>query len=1095
LSTRFFTNEGANTLLKKFEGVFTHNPDIRFFDALVGFFRASGYFAVRPHLGNVPHIRVLVGINVDSLAADAHAQGLLFQGDPGRAVDDFVGALKNDIQEASYTREVEDGVRQFIEDVASEKLEIRAHPSRKLHAKIYIFRPENFNEHHAGYVITGSSNLTDAGLGTTESANYEFNVLLNNYDDVKFAGEEFEKLWTEGIPILPVEVNKARQETFLNDEFTPFEVYMKFLIEYFGRSVEFDPNSVSDLPSGFKRLTYQIDAVNQGFEMLRRHGGFFLADVVGLGKTVVAILIAKKYFYTNGYPAHNSRTLIVVPPALKVNWEETIEQFGLPNYRIVHNGSLHKIANPENYDLVIVDEAHKFRNDTAEGHRQLQALCKTPTRRILPDGRRARKAVILVSATPLNNRPEDIRNLVYLFQDARDSSLSISNLNAFFAKRIDEYRRARKLKDMNDMQAAVSDIYGRIREHVIAPLTVRRTRTDLRENRQYLEDLARQGITFPETAKPRKVLYQLNPGLELLYDQTMQWLAHPERGLTYNRYRAVQYLVPGKKLKYANADMLSLQLAKIMRTLLVKRLDSSFHAFRASLTRFQQANEAMVRMFEANRVVIAPNLNVNEYILDEREDELLELVAEMRDSDPTIEVCAADDFQPGFYDGLKHDQEVLETLVKSWAEVDEDPKLNEFLARLSRELLDKSINPEGKLVVFSESWETSHYLWEQLCRHGFERTLCVHAANRKQLRPQITANFDANIEASKQADDYDILISTEVLSEGVNLHRANVIVNYDTPWNSTRLMQRLGRINRIGSVAPKVYNYVFYPTAKVDNDIELHKRAIMKLQAFHSALGEDSQIYSQAEEVGTFGLFDRDQEEERDESLALLMELREFKNKAPARFRQIRNMPLRARTGRHDKTKPGTTIAFVRNQHRDAFYFVGPEGGVDELTFVQCARQFEAKPSEHSIGLHDRHHEQITLAVRDFSEKLQQELATRHVVDVAQGPQEKKALSFLDACANMPMVGAAEKQLIEAGKRAVRLGKFQQLVRDINRLQKTQQKQKNALVVVLDAVIEILGKYPVGEIEETAQLPAQRRLRESELKPEIIISESFAGGR
>ena len=269
MSTRFFTNEGENTLLKKFEGVFRHNIDIRFFDALVGFFRASGYFAVRPHLDNVPKIRVLVGIDVDALTADAHSQGLLFQEDPGRAVEDFVGALKNDIQGASYAKDVEDGIRTFIQDVADEKLQIRAHPSRKLHAKIYIFRPENYNEHHAGHVITGSSNLTDAGLGTTDTSNYEFNVLMSNYDDVKFATDEFEKLWEEGVPILPVEVTKARKETFLNDEFTPFEVYMKFLIEYFGRSVEFDPNSVTDLPSGFKRLTYQVDAVNQGFDMLQ----------------------------------------------------------------------------------------------------------------------------------------------------------------------------------------------------------------------------------------------------------------------------------------------------------------------------------------------------------------------------------------------------------------------------------------------------------------------------------------------------------------------------------------------------------------------------------------------------------------------------------------------------------------------------------------------------------------------------------------------------------------------------------------------------------------------------------------------------------
>ena len=185
------------------------------------------------------------------------------------------------------------------------------------------------NEHKSGSVITGSSNLTDAGLGTRETANYEFNVLLRDFEDVKFATAEFEKLWKESVSILPKEIGGLKKETFLNDEFTPYEIYIKFLIEYFGKSIEFDPSSVSDLPKGFMRLTYQVDAVNQGFELLRRHNGFFLADVVGLGKTVVAARIAKKFFYTNGYPSHVSRVLVVVPPALKDNWQETLDQFGL----------------------------------------------------------------------------------------------------------------------------------------------------------------------------------------------------------------------------------------------------------------------------------------------------------------------------------------------------------------------------------------------------------------------------------------------------------------------------------------------------------------------------------------------------------------------------------------------------------------------------------------------------------------------------------------------------------------------------------------------------------------------------------------------
>jgi len=1089
MSTRFFTNEEQNTLLKKFEGVFAHNLNIQFFDALVGYFRASGYFALRPHLDHVPHIRILVGINVDNLLARSHAKGLLFKGNPQQTIETFLQESKEDIQKASYSREVESGVLQFIEDVASKKIEIKAHPEKKLHAKIYIFRPEPFNEHTPSSVITGSSNLTHAGLGG-DGSNYEFNVLLNDYNDVKFATGEFEKLWGESVPILPVDVEKLKKETYLNEEFTPYELYIKFLTEYFGRSVEFDPSSVKDLPKGFKRLSYQVDAVNQGFDLLRKHNGFFLADVVGLGKTVVAALIAKKFFYTNGYPSHNSRTLIVVPPALRDNWQETLDQFGLHNFKIITNGSLHKIKDPTLYDLIVVDEAHKFRNDTADAYDALQRLCKSPTRRQLPDGSFAPKKVMLVSATPLNNRPDDIRNQVLLFQDGKDSTLEVSNLQRFFNQASDQYEKAKKLPTMPEVQAEVRSIYNRIREKVVKPLTVRRTRTDLMENEEYKKDLDEQGIIFPKINPPEKILYKLDADLEELYDRTMSMISG-DGGLTYARYRAIEFLTPKLKMKYSNADLLSSQLSRIMRTLLAKRIDSSFHAFKKSLHRFKQATDAMVTMFENDRVYIAPNLKVTEHIVDGKEDELVKLIERAQETDPTITRCTAKEFEPGFLELLRQDAVQLTALVEAWDQVEQDPKLEQFIEQLETTLLSPKTNPHRKLVVFSESSETTKYLKKKLGEFGFKKILCVDAKNRQTLRHTIRENFDANIPHNDFRNDYDIIISTEVLAEGVNLHRANVIVNYDTPWNATRLMQRIGRVNRIGSVAPVIYNYLFYPTAQVDNHIELQKKAMMKLQAFHSALGEDSQIYSQDEEVTNFGLFDSEMQEERDEHLVFLMELRKFKEDHPEQFRIIRNMPLRARSGRKDKTKTGSTTCFIRNSKRDAFCHVSEGGNLEELTFVECARIFKADLPEKSIALHDQHHEQVTLAKEDFASKLREEITQTQGLDAHQGPHEKKALAFLDAFLHLPITGEQERYRLKAAKTAIRLARFQKLQRDINRLQTAIKKKKMTNVELLDAVLNIVNKYPLDNIDEAVPQPVTQA-EENVLEPDIIISESFA---
>lgn len=1092
MATKFFTNEGQNTLLQKFQGVFEHNKDIEFFDALIGYFRASGYFRIRPFLNDVPNIRILIGINVDKVIEKYHSKGLLFQGDAHQTLVEFLNETKDDIQHSPYDNEVENGIRQFIEDIATKKILLRAHPSKKLHAKIYIFRPDNWNEHRAGKVITGSSNLTEAGLGVGNSFNYEFNVLLSDFDDVKFATDEFEKLWMEGIPILPVEVEKIKEETFLNDNFTPFELYIKLLIEYFGKSVDFDPNSVTDLPKGFKRLSYQIDAVNEGFKLLQKHNGFFLADVVGLGKTVVGTLIAKKFFYSNDFPSHISNILVVVPPALKENWIETLDKFQLHNYSVVTNGSLHKINDPSKYDLIVIDEAHKFRNDTAEAYNELQKLCKTKTKRILKDGTKAEKKVMLISATPLNNRPEDIANQVYLFQDAKDSTLEVSNLQHFFRQRIDDYKQLRENPNIKEVQERVKKIYKEIRDKVIAPLTVRRTRSDLKAHIQYTSDLDTQGIVFPDIEKPRKILYQLSPAMDELYDRTMYLLSHEVDGIKYFRYQAIKFLLGNKKTKYKNADVASAALAKIMKTLLVKRIDSSFYAFKASLNRFTEATGAMINMFEKGVVIIAPNLNVTEYIVEEREDELMSRVLDLKETDPSIEICTPDDFESVFYDGLKRDFAILKELNARWQNVTEDPKLDEFLHRINSELLNKEINPQAKLVVFSESKETTNYLVDNLKKQGRTDVLEVNAANRNNLKDIIKNNFDANIPREQYRSDYNIVISTEVLAEGVNLHRSNVIVNYDTPWNSTKLMQRIGRVNRIGSVAPRVYIYNFYPTSKVNDEIELEKKAIMKLQAFHSALGEDSEIYSPDEETQSFGLFDKNVEEEKDEKLAFLMELRKFKDENPELFRKIKNMPLRARVGRKDRTKRDTTICFIRNDRRDAFYWSRNDSSLEEMTFVEVAREFRADPPEKGIALHKDHHEHINNSLKDFHEKLQEEISSSQVVDTTQGPNEKRALAYLDGFMNLPFIGDLEKDKIKAAKYAIKLGRFQQLQRDVNTLKKNVKKTPMKAVELLDSILKIIDKYPIEHTENGDNRPTVTIKSFEKFKPEIIISESFS---
>lgn len=1084
MSTKFFTNEDNKTLLQKLEGIFKY-MNVHFFDALVGYFRASGYFRICNFLKEVQLTRILVGIDVDKLSFQAYNKGFEFVPSSSVTKEKYLDSLRKDIQQAAYTKDVEDGMINFIESVLDGKIEMRIHPNKNLHAKIYIFRQKEKHQHAGwGSVITGSSNLTEAGLEN----NFEFNVELRDHDDVEFATETFEKLWNEGVSVSINDIKEVRQKSFLNDEFTPFEIYVKFLIEYFDKTIDYDPDDVKDLPLNYARLRYQVDAVNDGFERLKRYNGFFLADVVGLGKTIVSIIIAKKFALYNGL---RTKVLVIYPPAMEYSWKKTVNDFNLPFViDFVTNGSLHKIKHPENYDLIVVDEAHKFRSDTSDMFNLLQTLCKTPRRNPGPYGEKDKK-VILVSATPLNNKPDDIRNLILLFQDGRNSSIdSVPNLIHFFRPKIDLFNKLKKESNREAAMSGIKKLYEEIRIKIIEPITIRRTRTDIKQNKEYWEDMTSQGLSFPTVQKPIPIFYQLDETLNELFDDTIHAVQHSYEGLKYYRYQAIKYLIEPYRKQYDDAASIAERLAAIMKTLLIKRLDSSFFSFIESLKRYKNANKAMLIMFENNRVHIAPSLHVSEFILEDNEDELIEKMNRLKESDPTVQTYKADDFERGFLNGLKHDHEIIESLYDRWIKwqrKNQDPKLTEFINKLETDLLKDEQGNHRKLIIFSEFKDTTNYLVSELKKSGFEKILAVDSTNQKELSETVRKNFDARVDIKDKKNDYTILITTEVLAEGVNLHQAYTLINYDTPWNSTRLMQRIGRVNRIGTAAKNIYVYNFYPTEQTESHIELYKKALLKLQAFHSALGEDSQIYSSEEEYGTFGLFETGTEEDRDERLRYLLELRSFRVNNPEWFKQIKNMPLRARTGRDISNYSQSTIIFLKNPRRDGFYHIKNGNVVDEISFLQTADKFKALTEEESLPLIESHYDHVQASIAHFVEAQREEKNNGSTASQF-GPNEKRALSFVDAFSRLQELNEEEIHTLKLAKQAIIEHKFQRLHREINQLRKSTEKTHMKPVYVAEKLLKIIYKYPLSNDEkEIIQPNTSYSLNE----PEIIISESF----
>lgn len=1097
-NSHIFTNKGGNTLMKEFEGVLLHNPQIKNLDAVVGFLRASGYFSLRPFLNSINNVRVLIGIDVDKYIAEAARQGKLFFGAEDDVKQDYLRQIRKDIESSNYRKEIEDGMFQMVQDLLDGKLELRAHPSKKIHAKIYVLYPDDFNQYTQGMAITGSSNLSGNGLGISEERQYEFNVKMTQHEDVQFAKDEFEQLWEEAkdCEITADDLKTSIDRTYLKGEVSPYDLYIKMLMEYFSdRILETDNDDPLDMPEGYTKYDYQMDAVIEGYRKLVRYDGFFLADVVGLGKTVIATMIAKKFLIENG--REYTKILVVYPPAVEQNWKTTFKDFGIDKYaKFISNGSLSKVLDEDNYDywnadeydLVLVDEAHKFRSHTTSAFEQLQEICKMPR---IETGNISgyKKKVMLISATPMNNTPADLYNEILLFQDPRHCTIDgVGNLTAFFAPLIVEFRKLR-----NNPESDIRDfkkLAEKVRDRVIKPLTVRRTRTDIENVPRYNKDVN----GFPKVERPIESRYELNEHLANLFDRAMQTL---DKELTYARYQAIAYLKQDvSNGLYDNAELISRSLAGIRKNGLVKRLESSFYAFQVSINNFRQANQNMLDMFANNKVFIAPDLDINTMLATMTEEEIEERLNEKAKNNPKNAVFKADDFHPNFIEMLQADQVILEQMCNEWQDIsdDDDSKFAKFRELLKHELFKIENNPEQKLVVFSESVDTVNYLQRRINRPD---VLVISSDNRGQQFKTIRENFDANYKT--KLNDYNIILTTDVLAEGVNLHRSNVIVNYDTPWNSTRLMQRIGRVNRIGSVSKHIYNYVFYPSREGNREINLNQIAVSKIQTFHSTFGEDNQIYSQNEilDRSLSKLFDealKEQKKDFNQEIPYYEELRSLYQSNRREYNRIAKLSLRSRTGRKPRMVDGVTLScntlvFLKTNFRKMFFIVSEN--VEEISVLDALRYFKALPDEQPVERIKEHHQHVEKALVKFRAIRDTEIQQEETAREAQGNMGAQVSTAISLLTNfmreiddndLYLKVAQLKTLAERGVITYIAKRLQRMQKDLRRVSgKTRMTHDEALA----EIIEMAKKYAPYYMAEEALL------NEKETDAEIILSESF----
>ncbi|MBK8751245.1 MAG: helicase [Candidatus Competibacteraceae bacterium] len=940
---KFLTNQGENTLSKRLETILPKTQD---FACLVGYFFISGFFQLYPALEPVKNIRILIGLKNEQVV-----YGLLQIANDGseESVPSTLeirktlgGMLLSELIQSQDSLAIEIGIRKFIEWIRSGKLEVKLYREQNIHAKIYIMTPEQptLNVCH-GYVITGSSNLSHSGL----QGNLEFNVLLNEPEDHDYALHRFNELWANAVDVKDIHetiINVVEKESPFAF-FTPYQLYLKFLADYF-RDYLGDRSrlNIENLPQNFKKLQYQEDAVFTAQQMLKSYGGVFISDVVGLGKTFMSALLALQL---------DGRCLVIAPPSLldensPGSWTRVFRDFCIPGHKCISIGKLDEALKQGVgfYKYVFIDESHRFKGDLTQRYELLTRICQN-------------KGVILVSATPYNNTLDDIYSQLKLFQPPRNSTLpGLRNLEAFFDSLRKRIKGLHRLDDAEKYVAAVEQNAQEFRNSVLKYIMVRRTRREIEQF--YGEDLKKQKMGFPQVNDPVPLLYQLNATESAIFSSTLQRITSAD--FHYARYQPLNplYYTAAIEDRVVQGQR---NLATFMKILLVKRLESSFYAFQQTLSRFIKSHELVLHAFDDGFVYTSKkhSRKVLEFLEEGDDDAIDDLIQQEK-----AEKFSAVNFTPFFRQHVASDLAILRDIQQLWTGIQRDPKWLEF----KRELTTQANFKNSKLIIFSEFADTARYLAECIKAEVEAKTLHFSSASSPEQRLAVIANFDAN--SSEERDDYRILVTTDVLAEGVNLHRSATVINYDIPWNPSRMMQRVGRVNRVGTQFKTIFTYNFFPTDEGNNQIALTEAAKSKIHAFITLLGNDARLLTGDEEITSHNLFDRinsrqaaegDPAEPKSE-LKYLRQILDVKEQQPELFQRILALPRKARSsrivapascrcalenGQDVRTSLPAVITYFRQGRLDKFFRAdGSNICAEELDFFTTAEILETTANE-----------------------------------------------------------------------------------------------------------------------------------------------------
>ena len=985
---RIIDNQNHNNLYRAISEAI--DDDATGLDIEVGYFYLCGFELLAKKLEKIK-VRILVGSYIDPDAIPTliieSAKKTSLNLDPYqprsipsskqervRAFGEGIKRLANQtsIFDAPESQESYSILEKKLEDGS---LEIKM-TEEQAHGKCYIVHKKNKSK-----VFMGSSNFTYNGL----IGQQEINETLDSVEKYNEYTNNFVERWSDARNIVIQEkgksdtfLRKIKDELWMNVVPTPYLMYVRLLDEIFGDEYKLDIVSASQATKGqYLDLSYQMDAVRMAIERLKNYDGAIIADVVGLGKSVIASTVAANF------PKMN--TVIIAPPHLVPMWDDYRVEFRLPGAKVFSSGKIEEAyemyKSSSDPILFILDEAHRYRNEETQDYQLLHQLTRS----------NIGNKVLVLSATPFNNDPGDIFALIKLFQTPGAATLrTVENLSAKFADLARQYKDLRKsnkagvltTEQRQELDIKRNKIAMELRR-LLEPVIIRRSRIDLKNITRYREDLESQKIEFSEMKDPIIREYELGEFNDI-YLETIHRIVPDSKiagGLTGARYMPTTYAldIGDFAQKYpALEDIRTAQMnvASFMRKLLVMRFESSRAAFKSTLEKFIDSHKRILEWVEKKELV---PISKKAYIPSP--DEMPEEDTEEIDSEDQVELTSIDvssgkkivyvnleDLNEKFVPELKHDINVLTDIYNKWFGGNSqfllmsDPKLKQLIFDIKEHLVN---DPGRKIIIFSMYADTVMYVGEALQQAGIT-TLIYTAKNSKSDRKIVRENFDAGILIEKQSNDFMVLVATDALSEGVNLNRAGRIINYDIPYNPTRVIQRVGRINRIDK---KMFNELFidnyFPTEHGEKETNIRGVSTLKMQIFNSVVGNDSRTLTEEETPESFFIDEFRKATTEEESWDTFhREVYEQAKRNNETIDLAKRIPMRARVVRKNKpTQVGVGVG-VRGENK--IYAIENNGVAELVDAEKVLSHFVAQQDE--IG--EKADDQFGIVFNTIKEKL-----------------------------------------------------------------------------------------------------------------------------